>query len=175
MKLVAVSAVFPDRNRQRRAGPLANHLSDGSEPAVPQLNLALNAFERSIATIDAGDEPAATHLAARLALYRALVATIDGLSSESLNARPQAQRSLSVSGNMFFRSRETQITRRGKTISGQACGTFSRMILRGRRLMLTVIGDRKHGFAGAKKANRKPRRSCDSRLERSEARRSRGN
>ena len=63
---------------------LANHISGGSGPAVPELENALNAFERSVPS-DAFDKEAAAHFAARRALYRPLLAAIERLSSEFSN------------------------------------------------------------------------------------------
>jgi hypothetical protein len=78
--LGAVQAAAIDLNNEVGVAleGLATHVAGGSEPAVPQLEDALNAFERSVA--------AAPHLTERLALYRALVAAIKRLSSEPLNA-----------------------------------------------------------------------------------------
>ena len=63
---------------------LANHISGGSGPAVPDLDDWLNTFERSVGGTDALDKEAAAHLAERVALYRALVAAVKRLSSESM-------------------------------------------------------------------------------------------
>ena len=63
---------------------LANHVSGGSGPTVPELDDPLNTFERSVAGTDAVDKEAAAHLAERLALYRTLVAAVKRLSSESM-------------------------------------------------------------------------------------------
>ena len=63
---------------------LANHISGGSGPAVPDLDDRLNTFERSVAGTDAIDKEAAAHLAERVALYRTLVAAVKRLSSESM-------------------------------------------------------------------------------------------
>jgi hypothetical protein len=79
----------------------------GSAPAAPELEDALNAFERSMTDTDALDKEAADHFAGRLALYRALVAAINRLSSEFLNTGQD--RSLVSNGKIFFESRETQI------------------------------------------------------------------
>ena len=54
--------------------------------AVPELEHALNAFERSVVGMNALDEPAATHLAERLALYRTLVGAIKKISPEPMSA-----------------------------------------------------------------------------------------
>jgi multidrug resistance protein MdtO len=64
---------------------LAMRAAGGSEPPVPALEDALNAFEHSRAGTDALDKEAAAHFAGRLALYHALVTAIKRLSSESLN------------------------------------------------------------------------------------------
>ena len=63
---------------------LANHISGGSGPAVPDLDDRLNTFERSVGGTDALDKEAAAHLAERVAVYRALVAAVKRLSSESM-------------------------------------------------------------------------------------------
>ena len=63
---------------------LANHISGGSGPAVPDLDASLNTFERSVGGTDALDKDAAAHLAERVALYRAFVAAVKRLSSESM-------------------------------------------------------------------------------------------
>ena len=63
---------------------LADHMSGGSGPAVPDLDASLNTFERSVARTDAIDKEAAAHLAERVVLYRALVAAVKRLSSESM-------------------------------------------------------------------------------------------
>jgi hypothetical protein len=82
-------------------------VAGGSEPPVPELDDALNAFERSMPGTDALDKDAAAHFAGRLALYRTLVTAIEQLSLESLNTRQVGHRSLS--GEIFFQSRETRI------------------------------------------------------------------
>ena len=63
---------------------LADHISGGSGPAVPDLDASLNTFERSVGGTDALDKDAAAHLAERVALYRAFVAAVKRLSSESM-------------------------------------------------------------------------------------------
>ena len=60
-----------------------------------------------MAGADTLDKEASAHFAGRLALYRALVAAIKRLSSESPNTGHDEHRSLS--GEMFFESRETRI------------------------------------------------------------------
>ena len=86
---------------------LAVRAAGGSEPPVPALEDALNAFERSRAGTDAVDKEASVHFAERLALYRALVAAINRLCSEFLNT--DRYRSLASNGKIFFESRETRI------------------------------------------------------------------
>ena len=86
---------------------LSKRAAGGCEPPVSGLEDALNAFERSMTGTDELDKEAASHLAGRLALYRPLVAAIKRLSSESLNTRQVGHRSLS--GEIFFESRETRI------------------------------------------------------------------
>ena len=63
---------------------LSKHTAGGSEPPVPALEDALNAFERSMTSTDALDKEAATYFAERLALYRALVAAVKQVSSKSV-------------------------------------------------------------------------------------------
>jgi hypothetical protein len=72
-----ILAACGDRDR----GGFATRAAGGSEPPVPALEDALNAFERSMTSTDALDKEAAAHFAERLALYRALVAAINRLSS----------------------------------------------------------------------------------------------
>ena len=86
---------------------LAMHAAGGLEPPVSELENSLNVFERAMTDADALDKEASAHFAERLALYRALVAAIERLSSESLNTRQVGHRSLS--GEIFFESRETRI------------------------------------------------------------------
>ena len=74
-------SITPWRRRWRR---WLTHVSGGSEPTVPELDDALNTFERSVAGTDALDKEAAAHFAGRLALYRTLVAAVKRLSSESM-------------------------------------------------------------------------------------------
>ena len=86
---------------------LAMRAAGGPETPVPALEDALNAFERSMASMDALDKEAAAHFAGRLALYRALVAAINRLSSEFLNTGqiPESR----LERGAFFESRETRI------------------------------------------------------------------
>ena len=84
---------------------LATRAAGGSEPAVPELEDTLNAFERSMTGTDALDKEAAAHFAGRLALYRTLVAAIKRLSSESLNTGQDGHRSLASNGETFGESR----------------------------------------------------------------------
>jgi hypothetical protein len=63
---------------------LANHISARSEPAVPELEHVLNAFERSVVDTDALNEQAVAHLGGRLALYRTLVGAIKKISLEPM-------------------------------------------------------------------------------------------
>jgi flagellar hook-length control protein FliK len=64
---------------------LAMRVAGGSEPPVPELDDALNAFERSMPGTDALDKDAAAHFAGRLALYRTLVAAVKQVSSKSMS------------------------------------------------------------------------------------------
>ena len=82
--VVRAAAVDLDNTVATALEALATHVSGGSEPAVPELDDSLNAFERSVAGTDALDKEAAAHFAERLALYRALVAAVNRLSSESM-------------------------------------------------------------------------------------------
>jgi len=63
---------------------LSKHTAGGSEPPVPALEDALNAFERSMIGTDALDKEAAIYFAGRLDLYRALVAAVKQVSSKSV-------------------------------------------------------------------------------------------
>jgi hypothetical protein len=65
---------------------VATRVAGGSKPALPDLEAALNTFERSIVGMNALDEPVAAHLAERLALYRALVAAIEKISLVPISA-----------------------------------------------------------------------------------------
>ena len=65
---------------------LATHVGGGVEPVVPELDDALNAFERSMADTDTLDHEAAVYLADRLALYRTLVAAVKKISPEPMSA-----------------------------------------------------------------------------------------
>ena len=85
---------IPDAVRHRRVDldnavataleALAKHTAGGSGPPVPELEDALNAFERSMTGTDALDKEAAANFAERLALYRALVAAVKQVSSKSV-------------------------------------------------------------------------------------------
>jgi multidrug resistance protein MdtO len=88
---------------------LANRVSGSVEPAVPQLDDLLNAFERTIATTDALDEDVAAHFTGRVTLYRTLVAGLKQLSLESSKIWQDGRRSHS-SNVMFF---ERQAPRAG--------------------------------------------------------------
>jgi multidrug resistance protein MdtO len=65
---------------------LATHVGGGVQPAMPEFDDALNAFERSMADTDRLDHEAATHLAGQLALYRTLVAAVKKISPEPMSA-----------------------------------------------------------------------------------------
>ena len=84
---------------------LATRAAGGSEPAVPELDDALNAFEHSMTGADALDRETAAHFAGRLALYRTLVAAIKRLSSESLNTEQDGHRSVDSDRETFGESR----------------------------------------------------------------------
>ena len=62
---------------------LANHVSGGSGPTMPELDDPLNTFERP-RRLRMRESEAAAHLAERLALYRTLVAAIKQVSSKSM-------------------------------------------------------------------------------------------
>ena len=73
---------------------LETRAAGGSKPAVPELEDALHAVERSMTGTDALDPEATAHLAGRLALYRTLVAAIKRLDLESLQTGEDGHRSL---------------------------------------------------------------------------------
>ena len=81
---VEAAAVDLDRTVATALNALAIQVAGGSEPAVPELEHALNAFERSVVGMNALDEPAAVHLAGRLALYRTLVGATKKISLEPM-------------------------------------------------------------------------------------------
>ena len=64
------------------------HVTTGSQPALPNLEGMMDAFENSVAagTSGPGEAAADTLITERLAIYRALVAAIKRLSSEPLDA-----------------------------------------------------------------------------------------
>ena len=65
---------------------LETHVTSGSQPALPNLEGMMDAFERSVAGTSATDETTANpHLTECLAIYRALVTAIIRLSSGSLD------------------------------------------------------------------------------------------
>ena len=67
---------------------VATRVAGGSEATVPALDGPLNAFEHTIAAMDARDEGAAAHFSGRVALYRALVAAVKQISSKSMRTAP---------------------------------------------------------------------------------------
>jgi hypothetical protein len=85
-RVVEAAVVDLDRTVATALNALAIQVAGVSEPAVPELEHALNAFERSVVGMNALDEPAATHLAERLALYRTLVGAIKKISPEPMSA-----------------------------------------------------------------------------------------
>ena len=87
---------------------LSKHTAGGSEPPVPALEDALNAFERSMIGTDALDKEAATHFAGRLALYRTLVAAINRLSSAISEYRARQIPESRLERGVFFESRPTR-------------------------------------------------------------------
>jgi multidrug resistance protein MdtO len=87
---------------------LSKHTAGGSEPPVPALEDALNAFERSMIGTDALDKEAATHFAGRLALYRTLVAAINRLSSAISEYRARQIPESLLERGVFFESRQTR-------------------------------------------------------------------
>jgi multidrug resistance protein MdtO len=72
-----------DSNIATALEALGMRVTGSSELAIPQLDDALNAFERSMTGKEALDREAAAQFAGRLALYRTLVAAIKRISSES--------------------------------------------------------------------------------------------
>jgi multidrug resistance protein MdtO len=88
---------------------LAKRAAGDSEPAVPELDGALNAFEHSMTSADALDRETAAHFAGQLALYRTLVAAIKRLSLESLNTEQDGHRSVDSNRETFGESRETRV------------------------------------------------------------------
>jgi hypothetical protein len=87
---------------------LSKHTAGGSEPPVPELENALNAFERSMSGTDALDKEAATYFAGRLALYRTLVAAINRLSSAISEYRARQIPESLLERGVFFESRQTR-------------------------------------------------------------------
>jgi multidrug resistance protein MdtO len=85
-RAVEEAAVDLDRTVATALNALGIQVADGSEPAVPELEHMLNAFERSVVGTDALEEQAAAHLAGRLALYRTLVAAVKKISPEPMSA-----------------------------------------------------------------------------------------
>ena len=87
-KVVRAAAVELDNALVAALLALETRIASGSQPAVPNLEIVMDAFERSVAvgTNVPGELPADPHLTERLALYRALVAAIKRLSSEPLHA-----------------------------------------------------------------------------------------
>ncbi|TMA77842.1 MAG: hypothetical protein E6J74_42435, partial [Deltaproteobacteria bacterium] len=85
-RVVEAAVVDLDRTVATALNGLTIQVAGVSEPAVPELEHALNAFERSVVGMNALDEPAATHLAERLALYRTLVDAIKKISPEPMSA-----------------------------------------------------------------------------------------
>jgi hypothetical protein len=88
--VVRAAAVELDNAMATALQGLATRVAGGSEPAVPNLEDAMNAFERSITagTNTPGEMAAAPYPTERLALYRALVAAVKRLSLKPLNAGP---------------------------------------------------------------------------------------
>jgi multidrug resistance protein MdtO len=84
-----------DRNIATALEALAMRATGGSELAVPQIDDALNAFERSMTGKEALDREAAAQFAGRLALYRTVVAAIKRISSESQRLAEDKQPSFS--------------------------------------------------------------------------------
>jgi uncharacterized membrane protein YccC len=105
--VVQAAAVELDKAMATALEALATRAAGGTEPAVPELEDTLNAFERSMTATDALDKEAAAHFGGRLALYRTLVAAIKRLSSEFLNTWQDGHRSLSSNGETFFEPRNS--------------------------------------------------------------------
>jgi multidrug resistance protein MdtO len=85
-RAVEAAVVDLDKTVATALNALAIQVADGSEPAVPELEHALNAFERSVVGMNALDERAAAHLAERLAIYRTLVGAVKKISPEPMSA-----------------------------------------------------------------------------------------
>jgi len=86
--VVRAAAVRLDNAMAATLLALEAHVTSGSQPALPNLEGMMDAFESSVAAgANAPDEAAAgTRVTERLAIYRALVAAIKRLSSEPLDA-----------------------------------------------------------------------------------------
>ena len=87
---------------------LSKHTASGSEPTVPDLENALNSFERSMTGTDALDKEAATYFAGRLALYRLLVAAINRLSSAISEYRARHTSESLLERGVFFEGPQTR-------------------------------------------------------------------
>jgi multidrug resistance protein MdtO len=106
--VVRAAEVELDNNIAAVLEALAMRTIDSSEQTVQQLEDPLNAFERTIAAIDARDDET-TYFAGRLALYRSLVGAINQLSLESLHIWPDAQQTVPSTELMLLGKRDTQV------------------------------------------------------------------
>jgi hypothetical protein len=79
--------IYPHaRSLRAISRPSSCLVGGGVQPAMPEFDDALNAFERSMADTDRLDHEAAAHRAGQLALYRTLVAAIKKISPEPMSA-----------------------------------------------------------------------------------------
>jgi multidrug resistance protein MdtO len=106
--VVRAAEVELDNNIAAVLEALAMRTIDSSEQTVQQLEDPLNAFERTIAAIDARDDET-TYFAGRLALYRSLVSAINQLSLESLHIWPDGQQTVPSTELMLLGKRDTQV------------------------------------------------------------------
>jgi multidrug resistance protein MdtO len=82
---VRAAAINLDKSVATALEALANHISAGSQPAVPELDDRLNSFEQAIGGQSAQSIELTSVFDARLGLYRPLIAAIEQLSFETLN------------------------------------------------------------------------------------------
>ncbi len=85
-RVVEAAVVDLDNEVAAALEGLATPVGGGVQPAMPEFDDALNAFERSMADTDTLDHEAAAHLAGQLALYRTLVGAIKKISPELMSA-----------------------------------------------------------------------------------------
>jgi len=82
---VRAAVINLDKSVATALEALANHIPAGSQPAVPELDDRLNAFEQAIGGQSAQSIELTSVFDARLGLYRPLIAAIEQLSFETLN------------------------------------------------------------------------------------------